>query len=218
MPHRTKRWRPRADGTLRFPKEIVLASGNAGKLREIARLLGDLNVSVVAQAECGVREAQETGTTFAENARIKAMHAAAVTGLPAIADDSGLVVAALAGRPGIYSARYAGPGATDDANIDKLLDEMRDLPDANRGAKFQCAACFTMPDDAEPLLAEGRWCGRILHERRGEHGFGYDPVFFDPEAGKSAAELSADEKDARSHRGKALAALSSMLRTRFDAT
>ncbi len=201
---------------MRFPEKIVLASGNVGKLREIARLLSDLNVSVVAQSEFGVHGAEETGTSFTENALIKANHAAAATGLPAIADDSGLAVAALGGRPGVYSARYSGPDATDDSNIDKLLDEMRDLPDASREAVFQCAACFVMPDDLEPLIAEGQWRGRILHERRGEQGFGYDPVFFDPEAGKSAAELSADEKDARSHRGKALAELSALLRARFD--
>ncbi len=209
--------RPRADDTLRFPERIVLASGNAGKLREIARLLSDLNVSVVAQSEFGVRDVEETGTTFTENALIKAIHAAAATGLPAIADDSGLVVAGLDGRPGVFSARYSGPDATDDSNIDKLLDEMRDLPDASRGAVFQCAACFAMPGDLEPLIAEGQWRGQILHERRGEHGFGYDPVFFDPEADKSAAELSAEEKDARSHRGKALAVLLSLLRARFEA-
>ncbi len=208
--------RPRADDTLRFPEKIVLASGNAGKLREIARLLSDLNIKVVAQAEFGVSDATETGSTFTENALIKANHAAAAAGLPAIADDSGLVVAALEGRPGVYSARYSGPDATDDSNIDKLLDEMRDLPDASRGAAFQCAACFAMPNDHEPLIAEGQWRGRILHERRGEHGFGYDPVFFDPEAGKSAAELSADEKNARSHRGKALAMLGLLLRARFN--
>ncbi len=211
-----KRLRPRADATLRFPKKIVLASGNAGKLREIALLLSDLNVNVVAQSEFGVHDAEETGTTFTENALIKASHAAAAAGLPAIADDSGLVVAALEGRPGVYSARYSGPDATDDSNIDKLLAEMRDLPEASRGATFQCVACFAMPDDFEPLMAEGQWRGRILHERRGDQGFGYDPVFFDPETGKSAAELSVAEKNARSHRGKALAMLESLLRARFD--
>ncbi len=213
---RTKRLRLRADDTLRFPEKIVFASGNAGKLREIACLLSDFNISLVAQADFGVNEVTETGSTFTENALIKANHAAAAAGLPAIADDSGLVVAALEGRPGVYSARYSGPDATDDSNIDKLLDEMRGLPDASRGATFQCAACFAMPDDPEPLIAEGQWRGQILHERRGDHGFGYDPVFFDPEAGKSAAELSTDEKNARSHRGKALAMLGLLLRARFN--
>lgn len=187
-----------------------------GKLREIMRLLSEVDAQIVPQSEFGVRAAEETGTSFAENALIKARHAAAVAGLPAIADDSGLVVAALNGRPGVYSARYSGPDATDDANIDKLLAEMRDLPEASRGAAFQCVACFVMPDDPEPLIAEGQWRGRILEERRGDRGFGYDPVFFDPESGKSAAELSAAGKNARSHRGKAFAALESLLRARFD--
>ena len=187
-----------------------------GKLREIMRLLSDLDARIVPQSELGVSAAGEPGTSFAENALIKARHAAAVAGLPAIADDSGLVVAALNGRPGVYSARYSGPDATDDSNIDKLLAEMRDLPDASRGAAFQCVACFAMPDDPEPLIAEGQWRGCILKQRRGDRGFGYDPVFFDPETGKSAAELSAAGKNARSHRGKAFAALGLLLRVRFD--
>jgi XTP/dITP diphosphohydrolase len=200
---------------LPLPPRIVLASGNAGKLREIERLLGSLEVEIVPQSEFGVNEAAETGTTFVENALIKARHAATMTGLPAIADDSGLVVAALGGRPGVYSARYAGPAATDDENIDKLLHELRDVPDADRAAAFHCCACYVSPDDSTSLIAEGRWDGVILRSRRGDRGFGYDPVFHDPECGRTAAELGPELKDARSHRGRALTALAEMLRQRF---
>jgi XTP/dITP diphosphohydrolase len=200
---------------LALPPRIVLASGNAGKLREITTILGNLDVEVVAQSEFGVTEADETGTTFVENALIKARHAALMTGLPAIADDSGLAVDALDGRPGVYSARYAGTNATDDENIDKLLEELANVPDAERTASFHCYACYVSPDDSTSLIAEGRWEGRILRERRGEAGFGYDPVFYDPECGRTAAELGAELKNARSHRGKALAALAAMMRQRF---
>ena len=198
-----------------LPSRIVLASGNAGKLREIARILASLDVEIVAQSEFGVTEADESGTTFVENALIKARHAALMTGLPAIADDSGLVVEALGGRPGVYSARYAGPKATDDENIDKLLEELANVPDKERAAAFHCCACYVSPDDSASLIAEGRWEGSILRERRGEMGFGYDPVFYDPECGRTAAELGADLKNARSHRGKALAALAGMMRQHF---
>ena len=198
-----------------LPPRIVLASGNAGKLREIATILAGLDVEIVAQSELGVTEADETGSTFVENALIKARHAALMTGLPAIADDSGLVVDTLGGRPGVYSARYAGPKATDDENIDKLLEELANIPDAERTASFHCYACYVSPDDSTSLIAEGRWEGRILQERRGEAGFGYDPVFYDPECGRTAAELGAELKNARSHRGKALAALAAMMRQRF---
>jgi XTP/dITP diphosphohydrolase len=155
---------------LALPKKIVLASGNVGKLREIERILADLDVEIIAQAELGVSEADETGSTFVENALIKARHAAVVTSLPAIADDSGLVVKALDGRPGVHSARYSGPGATDDENIDKLLQEMRRVPADERGAAFHCCACFVTPDDTSSLIAEGRWEGTILGERRGHRG------------------------------------------------
>lgn len=198
-----------------LPPRIVLASGNAGKLREITRILGSLEVEVVAQSEFGVTEADETGSTFVDNALIKARNAALRTGLPAIADDSGLVVDALDGRPGIYSARYAGPNATDDENIDKLLEELANVPDTDRTASFHCCACYLSPDDSTSLIAEGRWDGRILRERRGESGFGYDPIFYDPECGRTAAELGAELKNARSHRGKALAALAGMMRQHF---
>ena len=189
-----------------------MASGNAGKLREIARILGDLDIEVVPQSDFGVTDADETGATFVENALIKARHAAAATGLPAIADDSGIAVDALGGRPGVYSARYAGPGASDQDNNDRLLAELEGVPEAERGAAFHCVACFVMPGDAAPIVAEGEWRGRILFEPSGEGGFGYYPLFYVPETGCSSAELSAEEKNRRSHRGKALRELARKLR------
>ena len=199
-----------------LPGKMVLASGNPGKLREIARMLDDLGVEIVAQSALGVEEAEETGETFAENALIKARHAAATTGLPAIADDSGLAVDALDGRPGVRSARYSGPDADAARNIDKLLAELAGVPPAARNAAFVCVACFVTPDGAEPVYGEGRWAGQILEERRGAGGFGYDPVFLDPDSGKSAAELTPGEKDRVSHRGKALRALKQALATRYS--
>jgi len=196
---------------MKLPDTIVMASGNPGKTAEISALLAHLDVRVVPQSEFGVSAADESGATFADNAVIKAKHAAAATGLPAIADDSGLCVDVLDGHPGVRSARYAGEGASDDSNIDKLLAELDGVREHDRNAEFQCVACFVYSEDAEPLLANGRWRGRILKARSGNGGFGYDPVFFDPELGKSAAELSADEKNASSHRGKALRALADLL-------
>jgi XTP/dITP diphosphohydrolase len=198
-----------------LPERIVLASGNPGKVREIRRILGEFGVEIVPQTELGVGDADETGSSFVENALIKARHAADLTGLPAIADDSGLVVDALDGRPGVYSARYAGVQASDDDNIEKLLHELRGLPDDKRTAAFHCCAVYVSADNSTSLVAEGRWQGRILGERRGTGGFGYDPVFFDPECGRSAAELGPELKNARSHRGKALAALAEMLRQHY---
>lgn len=181
-----------------------MASGNAGKIREIARLLDGLGMEVVAQSELGVEEVAETGATFAENSLLKALHASAATGLPAIADDSGLSVDALAGAPGVYSARYSGPDASDHKNIDKLLLELKDVGAPSRGATFHCVASFVFPKEAKTLVAEGQWRGSILLARQGDGGFGYDPVFLDPESGRSAAELTAEEKNQRSHRGQAL--------------
>jgi len=198
-----------------LPERIVLASGNPGKVREIRRILGEFGVEIVPQTELGVGDADETGSSFVENALIKARHAADLTGLPAIADDSGLVVDALDGRPGVYSARYAGVRASDDDNIEKLLRELHGVPDDKRTAAFHCCAVYVSADDSTSLVAEGRWQGRILGERRGSGGFGYDPVFFDPECGRSAAELGPELKNARSHRGKALAALAEMLRQHY---
>ena len=198
-----------------LPERIVLASGNPGKVREIRRILGEFGVEIVPQTELGVGDADETGSSFVENALIKARHAADLTGLPAIADDSGLVVDALDGRPGVYSARYAGVRASDDDNIEKLLRELHGVPDDKRTAAFHCCAVYVSADNSTSLVAEGRWQGRILGERRGSGGFGYDPVFFDPECGRSAAELGPELKNARSHRGKALAALAEMLRQHY---
>ena len=195
-----------------LPETVVVATGNPGKLREIGRLLGDLGIRVVAQSELGVSDADETGSTFVENALIKARHAVATTGFAAIADDSGLIVDALDGRPGVRSARYAGDNADDAANIDKLLQELDAVDDQRRGAAFHCTAVFLMPGGTAPVIATGEWRGRILRERRGTGGFGYDPVFFDADLGRSAAELSQAEKNARSHRGKALRALVDQLR------
>jgi XTP/dITP diphosphohydrolase len=195
-----------------LPRKIVMASGNAGKLREIERILADLDVEVIPQSELGVSDADETGTTFVENALIKARHAVDATGLPAIADDSGLVVDALNGEPGVYSARYAGAGATDALNNEKLLAALDVVPDEQRGAAFHCVVCYLRPDDSEPVIAKGEWHGRILRERQGEGGFGYDPLFFVPEAGCSAAELAPSEKNRCSHRGKALRELARKLR------
>jgi XTP/dITP diphosphohydrolase len=198
-----------------LPSKIVMASGNVGKLREIARLLDELNITVVPQSEYSVSEADETGATFAENSLIKARHAALATGLPAIADDSGLAVDALSGRPGVFSARYAGPDATDEQNVSKLLSELEGVAEKDRGAAFHCVASFVMPGSSESLLASGEWRGSILQERRGDGGFGYDPVFLDVDSGRGSAELTADEKNARSHRGKALRALVRMLEQNF---
>ena len=198
-----------------MPEKVVLATGNPGKVREIQRILHDLGVEVVPQSELGVTGADETGKSFVENALIKARHASLMTGLPAIADDSGLVVDALDGRPGVYSARYAGADANDESNIDKLLHELQGVPGDRRTAAFHCCAVFVSADDSTSLVAEGRWAGKILEQRRGTEGFGYDPVFFDPECGRTAAELGPELKNARSHRGKALTALAEMLRHHY---
>ena len=185
--------------------KLVLASNNAGKLAEFNRLLGGSGMQAVPQAELGVGDIAETGLTFVENALLKARHAARETGLPALGDDSGLCVDALDGAPGLYSARYAGPGGDAARNIAKLLDALRDVPDERRTARFCCAlVVLRQPEDPQPLIAEGRWEGRILHAPRGSRGFGYDPVFLDPENNLSAAELDPAIKNRISHRGRAL--------------
>ena len=190
-------------------RKFVLASGNAGKAREISAVLGDA-VELVLQAELGIEPAEETGTTFTENALLKARHAAAASGLPALADDSGIEVDALDGAPGVYSARYAGPDASDRDNVSKLLREMDG--EQQRAARFRCVlALVRSADDPEPLLAEGRWEGSIAAAPAGAGGFGYDPVFVDAESGLTAAELTPAQKNARSHRGKALVALQRLL-------
>lgn len=199
-----------------LPAKIVIASSNVGKIREIAALLDGLGIEVVAQSALGVSDADETGMTFAENSLIKAQHASDATGLPAIADDSGLAVDALGGRPGVHSARYAGVDATDDENVDKLLDELVDVDDALRGAAFHCVASFVQPGVPEAIVAEGVWRGTILRARRGDGGFGYDPVFLDPASGLSGAELTPEQKNARSHRGQALRGLAKLLKQQFS--
>lgn len=198
------------------PDKILMASGNAGKIREIARLLQGLGIEVIAQSEFGVEDALETGTTFLENSLIKARHAVAATGLPAIADDSGLAVDALDGAPGVYSARYSGTNATDEQNIDKLLNALRGVAESSRGAAFHCAATFVQPGNEVPLVAQGEWRGSILEARQGSGGFGYDPIFRDPESGNSAAELTDAEKNERSHRGQALRELAAQIEQLFS--
>jgi len=196
-----------------LPRQIVLASGNAGKIREIAALFADLEVEVLAQSRFGIESPEETGSTFVENALLKAGFAARETGLPAMADDSGIAVDALGGRPGVRSARYAGETASDDDNLDRLLDELGDVADEDRGGAFHCAAVIVFPDRRAPLVAEGVWRGVILRERRGSGGFGYDPVFLDPALGRTGAELDKAEKNRVSHRGQAFRALKELLRT-----
>ena len=187
---------------------IVVASGNAGKLAEFNRLLGDAGIEFVAQGELGVEDIPETGLTFVENALLKARHAARVTGLPALADDSGLCVDALDGAPGLYSARYGGVHGDAARNIERLLRELEGVPDADRTARFHCALVLLRhAGDPRPIVVEGSWAGRILQAPRGAAGFGYDPVFLDPENGCSAAELEPAIKNAISHRGRALALL-----------
>jgi len=187
-----------------LPEQIILASGNVGKIREIADLFSSLGVTVTPQDAFGIESPEETGATFIENALLKARHAAQISGLPAIADDSGLSVDALDGRPGVRSARYAGENATDDENVDRLLEEMADVPDDNRGGGFCCAAVLVFPDTrTAPLVIEAVWRGEILRDRIGAGGFGYDPVFLDKDANKTGAQMSREEKNAVSHRGKA---------------
>jgi len=194
--------------------ELVLASGNAGKLLELRDLLGDSGLALRAQSEFDVGDAAETGATFVENALLKARHAARMTGRAALGDDSGLCVDALDGAPGLCSARYAGVHGDADRNIARLLRELRDVPDARRTARFYCVlVLLRFEDDPQPLIAEGEWHGRILRSPRGDRGFGYDPVFFDPENACSAAELDPVVKNAISHRGRALAALKQRLPT-----
>lgn len=186
-------------------KRIVLASNNAGKVREISQLLEHSGIEVLPQAQFDIQDAVEDGLTFVENAIIKARHAAKFSGLPAIADDSGIEVDSLNGAPGIYSARYAGEGSSDEENLLKLLREMKDIPEAQRSARFQCLMVYMRhAEDPTPVICQGTWEGRILTAPQGENGFGYDPVFFVPEQNCSSAELDAATKNSLSHRGKAL--------------
>ena len=186
-------------------KRIVLASSNPGKVREINQMLAGLHLTVVPQSDFEVTEIEETGLTFVENALLKARNAARHTGLPALADDSGLEVDALNGAPGIYSARYAGIGADDRQNLDKLLAELHDVPQNLRSARFQCLMVYLRhATDPTPLICQGTWNGRILFAAQGSNGFGYDPVFYVPTHDCSAAQLPPEVKNTLSHRGQAL--------------
>lgn len=185
--------------------KIVLASGNIGKLRELSQILSPLGLKLIAQSDLNVPEAEETGLSFVENAIIKARNAALFTGLPAIADDSGIEVDALHGAPGIYSSRYAGPDASDTDNINALLDAMKEVPETERTARFQCVVVFMRhAEDPTPLICQGSWQGQILQSPLGDEGFGYDPIFWVSETDCTAAELSPEQKHAISHRGKAM--------------
>ncbi|MDH5191515.1 MAG: XTP/dITP diphosphatase [Gammaproteobacteria bacterium] len=193
--------------------KIVLASSNKGKLKEINQLLSSTDLDVVSQSEFNITDADETGLTFVENAIIKARHAAAHAKLPAIADDSGLEVDALDGAPGIYSARYGGENTTDQKNLEKLLLELKDVPEEQRTARFQCLMVYMRHEnDPVPVICQGTWEGRILFEPKGVNGFGYDPVFYVPTHDCSSAELEPDLKNELSHRGQALKKLVSILK------
>lgn len=194
-------------------KKVVLASGNQGKVREFGEILAGARIEIVPQSALGVGEIEETGLSFVENAILKARHAAQQTGLPAIADDSGLEVDAIDGAPGIYSARYAGVGAGDAANLARLLEALREVPVGQRSARFQCVLVYMRHAlDPTPLICQGYWEGEIALAPQGANGFGYDPVFFVPQYGKTAAELDAAQKHALSHRGQALRRLLDALR------
>ena len=197
-----------------LPGKIVLASSNAGKLREINQLIGGLGMEAVPQSDFDVPDADETGLTFVENAILKARHAAQLSGLPAVADDSGLEVDALDGAPGIYSARFAGVDASDADNVQKLLAELKAVSEDQRTARFQCLMVFIAhAEDPTPLICQGSWEGRILLAPQGENGFGYDPLFWVPGEQCASAELSSEVKNRLSHRGQALQKLLSALKT-----
>jgi XTP/dITP diphosphohydrolase len=186
-------------------KTLVLASSNPGKVREINQMLAGLDLSVVPQSDFKVIDAEETGLTFIENALLKARNATRHTGLPAIADDSGIEVDYLNGAPGIYSARYAGKNASDEQNLRRLLDDLVGIPEAERTARFQCLMVYLRHEfDPTPIICQGTWEGRILLEPRGANGFGYDPIFFVPTHKCSSAELPPEVKNKLSHRGQAL--------------
>jgi XTP/dITP diphosphohydrolase len=185
--------------------EILFASNNPGKIREVREILAELGLTVISQSEYGVTDAEETGLTFIENAIIKARHAARLSTLPALADDSGLEVDALNGSPGVFSARYAGIGASDADNNAKLIKALECVPHSSRTARFRCVMAYIRhADDPSPVIAEGIWEGVLLDEPRGSGGFGYDPYFFVPEKGCTSAELSTEIKNDLSHRGQAL--------------
>ena len=195
-------------------RRIVLATANIGKLNEIRKIFSGVDVDIVAQSEFDTPEAIENGLTFVENAIIKARNAAAHTGLPALSDDSGIEVDALNGEPGIHSARYAGD---DESNIQRLLRELDGVPDDRRTARFQCVMVYLRhANDPVPVITQGAWEGKILEAALGESGFGYDPVFYVPERGCSAAQLSAEDKNSLSHRGKALRQMLAYLAAHYN--
>lgn len=188
-------------------RRVVLASSNAGKLREFSELLANQDFSLARQSDFGIEPPPETGATFLENALIKARNAARISGLPAIADDSGIEVDALGGAPGVYSARYAGEGASDEANLEKLLRALAGKPMSERGARYRAVVVYVRsPGDASPLVGEGVWRGHIIDARRGDGGFGYDPSFVPEGDTRTVAEMPQDEKNRKSHRAQALAA------------
>ncbi|MCG7899879.1 MAG: RdgB/HAM1 family non-canonical purine NTP pyrophosphatase [Candidatus Thiodiazotropha lotti] len=189
-------------------ERIVLASNNAGKVREINQLLASEQITVVPQKDFNIPDAIEDGLSFVENAIKKARHASSLSGLPAIADDSGIEVDALNGAPGIYSARFAGAGASDEENLQKLLSHIEDIPEERRTARFQCLMVYMRhAEDPTPIICQGSWEGRILFEPQGENGFGYDPIFYVPTHDCSSAQLEPQTKNSLSHRGQALKAL-----------
>ena len=196
-----------------FPRRVVLATGNPGKLREMRSILAGHGLEVLAQSELGIEPPIEDGDSFIANALVKARHAADLARLPAIADDSGLEVDALGGAPGIHSARYAGPGADAQANNDRLLAELANVPPARRSARYRCAMAFVRTaEDPVPVVAEASWEGRIGFERRGAGGFGYDPLFVVAGGTITASEMPEDAKNRVSHRGQALRALAARMR------
>ena len=196
-------------------RELVLASDNQGKLKELTALLSDSGFSVVGQGDLDVTPAEETGETFIENAILKARNAARQTGHPAIADDSGIEVDALKGAPGVYSARFAGDNATDSDNVAKLLSQLTDVRSEDRKARFRCLMVYLRrADDPAPLICEGTWSGKVTLTPSGENGFGYDPVFWVPDEGCTAAELNPARKNVLSHRAQALKQLVAELTTR----
>ncbi|MGI2261720.1 RdgB/HAM1 family non-canonical purine NTP pyrophosphatase [Candidatus Cardinium hertigii] len=186
-------------------KKVVLATANPGKVAELSELLKGFKFDIIAQNDLGISSIEEIGLTFIENAILKARHATKVTGLPAIAEDSGISVHALNGAPGIYSARYSGPYASHQDNMKKLLTEMKNIPDDERQAQFDCLLVYLRhPEDPTPLVCHGIWKGLVRREPKGNNGFGYDPIFYDPQIGLTAAELTKEKKNIVSHRGQAL--------------
>lgn len=189
-------------------KDLVLASGNAGKIIELQQMLGGLGINIIPQQQLDIEDVEETGLSFVENAILKARHASQQSGLPAIADDSGLEVDFLSGAPGIYSARFSGPQATDQSNVDMLLEKLRDVPGPERSARYQSViVVMRHATDPTPIICHGSWEGQIAYEEKGSNGFGYDPIFLVNELGCHAAELDKTTKNRLSHRGKAIAEL-----------